>query len=78
MFGFEERMLLLFSVIVNQKMLLRDMYPKIIKYAKLSGTPFRGVRSRTQKAAPVKRGVKVDGARLSTRLVFMNLYLVLN
>ena len=42
-------------------MLLRDMYPKTIKYAKLSGTPFQGVRSKTHKPHPVKRRVKVDG-----------------
>ena len=39
-------------------MLLRDMYPKTIKYVKIPGTPFRGVRARTQKAAPVKRRVR--------------------
>ena len=69
MFGSEERMLLRSLDIVNQRMRLRDMYPKTIKYAKFSATPFQGIRSRT----PVKRRVKVDGAPPSTRPSFYEL-----
>ena len=72
LFGSEERILLRSLVIVNQRMLLRDMYPKTIKYAKLSGTPFQGVRSKTHKPHPVKRRVKVDGVHSLMSQDFMN------